>query len=508
MRPLVRSLGGLRARVALLTTLVACASVLAVAWYAGRVSANAWRRQLTPTPPGTLARIARDVADAVGPGAPDWRAAQPVLAAGSASTGKQLIVFDSTRRAVAAAPIELMALDVTLGADGVVTWQRLVREATVPSSGSAPPTRAIVRQRVLVGNPRGAPIVRRAGAAPATLVEISAPLAVDVVSEPPIVRMLRRPMLVGVGVAIVGALLVALILSARVAAPIEQLTRAARSLASGDGTRTQLAVAETGSIEVAELARAFNGMVAELGRQETLRRGMTSDIAHELRTPLTNIRCQIESMLDGLESPSQAVLTSLHEECLGLQQLIDDLQDMAYGDQGRLSLTIEPIDAVAELEGAVRPFQQRAAVVGTTVCVDAPLGVPSVAADRRRFRQIVGNLLSNALTHTAGGTITVSARPAERDVTFEVRDTGVGIAAADLPNVFERFYRADPARARSGGGTGLGLSIVKQLVELHGGSVSIDSALGKGTTVRFTLPGSDSNHIVRTRGRSDDVIRI
>jgi len=492
MRGLVRSLGGLRARVALLTTLVACASVATMAWYAGRVSANAWRRQLMPTPPATLARIAREVSDAVGPGAANWGAAQRVLAAGAASTGKQLLVFDSTRRAVAAAPAELLKLDVTLGPDGGISWQRVVADQTFPATDTTEPKRALVRQRILVANPRGMPISRGPGAAPATLIEIGAPLAVDAVGEPPIVQMLRRPLLVGVGVAILGALLVALVLSARVAAPIERLTHATRSLASGDRSRAGLAVAETGSGEVGELARAFNGMVAELGRQESLRRGMTSDIAHELRTPLTNIRCQIESMIDGLESPSAETLASLHDECLGLQQLIDDLQDMAYGDQGRLTLSIETIDVGAEIAAAVRPFQQRAAGTGTVVCLDVPPGLPPIAADRRRFRQIVSNLLSNALTHTPSGTITLSASPesaqAPRRVIIEVRDTGAGIPAADLPNVFERFYRADPARARAGGGTGLGLSIVKQLVELQGGTVSIASTVGRGTTVSVALP--------------------
>jgi two-component system sensor histidine kinase BaeS len=297
-------------------------------------------------------------------------------------------------------------------------------------------------------------------------------------------------LLVGLGVAIIGAVLVALALSARVAAPIERLTLAAQSVASGDRSAWPTTVQEGGASEVADLTRAFNAMIVELGRQESLRRGMTSDIAHELRAPLTNIRCQIESIIDGLEDATPATLASLHEECLGLQHLIDDLQDMAHGDQGRLVLSAESLDAATEVAAVVRPVQQRAAAAGTTVLVAIPSGT-AVRADRRRFRQIVANLVSNAVTHTANGNVTVMAEPS-RDgfVAFEVNDTGTGIPAADLPNVFERFYRADPSRARAGGGTGLGLAIVKQLVELQGGEVSITSEIATGTTVRFTLPSA------------------
>ena len=223
---------GLRLRVALLTTLVAAASVSAMAWYAGRVSANAWRRQLAPTSPEMLARIARRVADAVGDGKPDWSKAQRPLATSAAEVGKQLIVFDSTRRAVAAAPAALLNLDIALGEDGTVSWQRVVaNEALPPPADTA--RRAIVRQRVVVGNPRGVPIVRGAGATPATLLEISAPLALDAGGDPLILGMVRRPLLVGLGVAVIGAILVALALSARVAAPIERLTSAARTIALG-----------------------------------------------------------------------------------------------------------------------------------------------------------------------------------------------------------------------------------------------------------------------------------
>ena len=481
---------GLRLRLALLTTLVACASIAAVAWYAARVSENAWRRQLTPTSAETMRRIAASVAAAVqGDRGIDWARAQRTLSKGAAETGKQLILFDSTRRAVVAAPPDLLELEVSLGPDGAVSWQRILSSDGPDSRDSPVKQRAIVRQRIIAGNARAAAVRGGDGRTLATLIEIAAPLSLDTGGDPLILGMLRRPLIVGVGVAIVGAVIVALLLSARVAAPVEQLTIAARSVASGDRS-ARVPVATAGSAEVAELAQAFNAMVQQLDRQESLRRGMTSDIAHELRTPLTNIRCQLESVIDGLEQPTTATLESLHAECLGLQRLIDDLQDIASGDQGRLTLDIEHVDARAEVDAIARSFAQRAAALTTAVEVDVPLGI-RVATDRRRFRQIVSNLVSNALTYTPRGRVRISATPDGHGfVAFEIRDTGAGIPEADLPNVFERFYRADPARARSGGGAGLGLAIVKQLVELHGGRVSISSEVGKGTIARFTIPAS------------------
>ena len=482
---------GLRLRVALLTTLVACASIGAVAWYAARVSENAWRRQLQPTPAETMRRIAEQVATDVQRGStlPNWKNAQRALSKGAGETGKQLIVFDMARRAVAAAPPDLLRLDVSLGADGTVSWQRMI---TAPIAADSLQRRSVVRQRAIAAGARAAPIRQADGKAVATLIEIAAPLSLDSGGDPLIVGMLRRPLMVGVSVAVVGAVLVAFLLSARLAAPVEQLTIAARSVASGDRS-ARVPVATAGSAEVAELADAFNTMVEQLERQESLRRGMTSDIAHELRTPLTNIRCQIESVIDGLEEPSVATLESLHAECLGLQRLIDDLQDIAYGDQGRLTLSIEHIDARPEVDAIARSFAQRAAATATALRVDVPLGT-RIATDPRRFRQIVGNLVSNALIHTSKGCVTVSATLESNDfVLFEVRDNGAGIPSADIPNVFERFYRADPARARAGGGAGLGLAIVKQLVELHGGRVSISSEVGRGTVARFSVPAALSS---------------
>jgi len=479
----------LRARVLVMTACVACASVGAVGWYASRVGAGALRRQLAPTPRAELEAVAAR-AGAAFARERDWGGAAAVLADAAGRTGKQLVVLDGAGRAVAAAPRALLALGLELAPDGALTWQQRAR---VASSGTGREPVLVRRQRVVMAGVPRAAVRDSAGAVLGTLLEI--PVQIDVGGDGPAVATLRRSLLVGVAVAVGGALVVALLLSARVARPIERLTMAVREVAArGDPAAAPptAPLAAGGTAEVAELSRAFDAMVAALARAESLRRGMTSDVAHELRTPVTNIRCHIESMQDGLEEPTAETLASLHEEALALQRLIDDLQDLALGDQGRLELDLAPADVDAELAAALRPFRPRAAAAGVALCLRAGggRGGPKALVDRRRFRQIVSNLVSNALTHTPpGGAVEVSAgRERPSVVTVRVRDTGRGIDPRDLPNVFERFYRADPARSRAGGGTGLGLAIVKRLVALHGGEAWLESEPGRGTTAAFTVP--------------------
>jgi signal transduction histidine kinase len=282
--------------------------------------------------------------------------------------------------------------------------------------------------------------------------------------------------------------------------------------------------------EIGELARAFNAMADGLARIEQLRRHMVTDVAHELRTPLTNIRGYLEALRDGVARPDAPLIDSLHEEALLLNRLIDDLQDLALAEAGQLRLTRRPVALGPLLEGAVSALRPALADKRLAIVVDLPADLPCADADAARVGQVLRNLLNNAITHTPpGGTITVEAttdrRPPTTDqedrrqetgrtpnnsvsglsspvsrseglsvlsprssVLITVTDTGPGIAAEHLPHIFERFYRADRARARATGGAGLGLTIVKQLVEAHGGRVWAASAPGQGATFTFTLP--------------------
>jgi signal transduction histidine kinase len=290
---------------------------------------------------------------------------------------------------------------------------------------------------------------------------------------------------VAVGLA---ALLFTWLLSRRMLGPIEALTSAAGRMEKGDLSQR---VAASSRDEIGELGRAFNSMAVGLERLEQLRRGMVSDIAHELRTPLSNIRGYLEAMRDGVTRPDPALIASLHEEALLLTRLVDDLQQLELADAGQLKLVRQEVDLGDVIEQAVITSRPAAASKDVSVTTEVEPDLPPVNADRERVGQVLRNLLDNAIRHTPeGGSVTVAARDEGVEIELRVRDSGAGIPPEHLPNIFERFYRADSSRTRSTGGAGLGLSIARQLVELHGGRIRAESAEGEGSTFYFTLPKS------------------
>ncbi|MEP6800880.1 MAG: ATP-binding protein [Acidobacteriota bacterium] len=303
---------------------------------------------------------------------------------------------------------------------------------------------------------------------------------------PPDVRSLNRWLAAAVAAAGVAALLLVAAVARRVLGPIEALTAAAREMERGDLSRR---VAVSSRDEIGELARSFNAMADAVSRNEALRRALVHDVAHELRTPLTNIRAQIEGIQDGLTRPDASVVDSIHEDALLLERLVDDLQDLAAAETGQLGLRPRRIETAGALAAAAAAIATRAQNDGVAVSVRSTEDIPAVRADPARLAQIIGNLLSNAVTHTPpGGRVEVGATRCGREVEIFVSDTGTGIAPEHLPHVFERFYRADPSRARRSGGTGLGLAIVRQLVEAQGGRARVESKPGEGARFAFTLP--------------------
>jgi len=231
-------------------------------------------------------------------------------------------------------------------------------------------------------------------------------------------------------------------------------------------------------------------MTERLAADEEQRRRLFAGVAHELRTPLSVIQGTLEGMLDRVLEPSPERIATLHSQSLLLARLITDLRDLSLAQAGQLRLNFQAIDAgpvVRETLEALAPLAEERSVV---LRVDVPLALPRIDADPDRLRQIVQNLVENAVRFTPpGGTVRVTMGADGVDgVRLAVSDTGVGIDAADLPYIFRHFYRADQSRARSSGGTGLGLAIVKSLVEAHGGRVAVDSAVGRGSTFTVTFP--------------------
>ncbi|WP_432869323.1 HAMP domain-containing sensor histidine kinase [Microbispora rosea] len=270
----------------------------------------------------------------------------------------------------------------------------------------------------------------------------------------------------------------------RLSRPLRALTDAVRNMEEGPAARVEV----RGKDEIGRLAAAFNAMAERRERLEELRKAMVGDVAHELRTPLSNIRGWLEAAQDGLADPDPELVSSLLEEALLLQHVIDDLQDLAVADAGELRVHAEPVDVADLLAQVATAHRGGAEAAGVTLVTRADGRLPLVA-DPVRLRQAVGNLVSNAVRHTPpGGTVSLLARRADGDVVIDVADTGSGIAPDDLPLVFERFWRVEKSRSRRSGGSGLGLPIARKLAEAHGGSLSATSIVGEGSTFTLRLP--------------------
>jgi signal transduction histidine kinase len=303
-------------------------------------------------------------------------------------------------------------------------------------------------------------------------------------AEQTFVATVDRSVYIGAFVAIVIASVAALLLARYLSRPMRELETAAENLAAGDLThRVDIA----GPAEVAALGDAFNSMADSLEQAEVLRRRLVADVAHELRNPIAAARAQAEGMAEGVLVADVTRLDSLVEDLQHLSVLVDDLQDLAVAEAGRMHYELAPVD----LNDLVRREADRAATTahdGVDVVVSAADGEPLVNADERRLSQVLRNLLTNATRHTLQGSVTASVTREGDSAVVRIADTGEGIPAADLPHIFERFYRADSARAAKTGGAGLGLAISRTIVEDHGGTVFAESVEGQGATIGFSLP--------------------
>jgi len=296
------------------------------------------------------------------------------------------------------------------------------------------------------------------------------------------------------GATIFGVLM-AIAIARWISVPVERLTAAARRMESGD---LAVRVEPAGGAELSQLAHGFNAMAAALDRNEEQRRRMVSDVAHELRAPLTNIRCELESMQDGLTAPTPDRIASLHEETMHLAHLVDDLQDLALAEAGRLEIDAQPVAIAALARRAAAGMETRARDRGVTIRCDGDDEV-IVLADTRRTGQILTNLLANAVAHMEKpGEVRIDWERSEGEAIIRVIDSGTGIPAEELPRIFERFYRVDVSRSRATGGAGLGLPIVRQLVAAHGGRVWAESEVGVGSVFSFTLPSWERGRPARS----------
>jgi two-component system, OmpR family, sensor histidine kinase BaeS len=283
------------------------------------------------------------------------------------------------------------------------------------------------------------------------------------------------------------ALLLGLVLARAIGRPLRELTTAIRSMSRGN-LRQKVAVRSHD--ELGELTLAFNQMSDDVERATALRRQMTADIAHELRTPLTVISGYLESLRDGILPPTQERLDTLYEESQHLARLVEDLRTLSLADAGELSLHRQATAPRDLLDRLAQVYHPQAVQQGVQIGIEVEHDLPEIEIDPDRMQQVLSNLVSNALRYTpSGGRITLLARR-ESPIHLQliVQDSGAGIAAEDLPRVFERFYRGDHSRQEEGA-SGLGLAIARSIVELHGGTISVASAgAGQGSTFTIELP--------------------
>lgn len=298
---------------------------------------------------------------------------------------------------------------------------------------------------------------------------------------------------------IVAAIVVLLsfVIARRLTRSLESLTLAAEKMKVGQ--YTERVTAPKSQDELGQLASTFNAMadtieadVNELRRQEQVRRDLIANIAHELATPLTAIQGFSEALADDLIhelTARQETALLIGREVQRLRRLVADMQNMTALESGHTQLDLAPLNIGELVDETLTVIAPECEQVGIAVQNDIPLSIPLVLADSDRITQVLLNLLDNARRHTQpGGSIHVGTAIKGNDLLVSVSDTGVGIDPADLPHIFERFYRADRSRTGATGGSGLGLSIVKAIIIAHGGTIWAESNPGQGTRILFTLP--------------------
>jgi signal transduction histidine kinase len=278
--------------------------------------------------------------------------------------------------------------------------------------------------------------------------------------------------------------IISLILAAAIASPILKASEAANLIAAGN--RAVRIPDAYHTRELHALSRSINELAEELTEAERRQKQLTADVAHELRTPLTCIQGTIEALLDGVWEPTTERLEGCYEEIIRLSKLVHDLSLLTNLEWKDITLSKTRFDLAKLLSGVAAPFAYAAREKG--IALQLRLSPTYIRADYDRIKQVFINLLSNALRYTDSGSIVISIVAAPVGVTVTIADTGIGIDEAELPRIFERFYRSDKSRSRGTGGAGIGLTIAAAIVAAHSGRLSVESAVGHGSVFHVALP--------------------
>ncbi|MBK7450082.1 MAG: HAMP domain-containing protein [Anaerolineales bacterium] len=283
------------------------------------------------------------------------------------------------------------------------------------------------------------------------------------------------------------AVIVSWLLTRNIVSPVQAMMSASQRISAGHYDER---VHSSGSDEIAQLAARFNQMASQLEQVETMRRQLIGDVTHELRTPLTSIKGYMEGLVDGVLPASAETFDQIHHEADRLSRLVDDLQELSRVESKAYSLDVRPITVSSLVQTLLKRLSPQATAKRISLRSDLPADLEPVLADEDRITQVLVNLAANAIQYTPeGGEVVVSAVRRENEIQISVKDSGIGIPAEHLENLFTRFYRVDKSRSRNaGGGSGIGLTIARHLVEAHGGRIWAESVgEGQGSTFTFSL---------------------
>jgi histidine kinase len=303
----------------------------------------------------------------------------------------------------------------------------------------------------------------------------------------------NEALILAAGAAFFVAIFINILVSRRIVAPVREMMIASKHITEGNYSERVHVPGNQSPDEMDELAQlgvSFNQMADKLEKTEAVRRQLIADVAHELRTPLTAIKGSMEGLIDNLLPAEPTTYQQIYREADRLQRLVDDLQDLSRVEAGAFDLQLCSTTIHNLVKTATAKLDYQYEEKGVQLKIDLPSELPAVTADEDRISQVLLNLVGNALQYTPpGGRVDIRASIQAKEILISVSDTGIGISAEHIPNLFTRFYRVDKSRTRASGGSGIGLTIAKHLVDAHGGRIWAESpGRDQGSTFFFTLP--------------------
>jgi two-component system, OmpR family, sensor histidine kinase BaeS len=286
-------------------------------------------------------------------------------------------------------------------------------------------------------------------------------------------------------ISLVFALIIGVLMSGALSRPILKVIHSAESISEGNYSDR---INEVSNInEIDNLIESINGLASDLETQESLRKRLTSDVAHELRTPLATLQSHMEAIIDGVWEPTIDRIKSCHEETLRINRMVGDLERLAQYESENLVLNKKEFNISDVISSIIMNFENE--FLNKNVIISFKRTELKLFADKDKVSQVIVNLISNALKYTlSGGKVDILVFEEKEYIGVSIRDSGIGISQEDLPNIFERFYRADKSRNRHTGGAGIGLTITKAIIDAHKGKITAISKLNEGTEFRVLLP--------------------